>query len=163
MDTRRLMKELPVELTASERAAKQDGVLDHLDAIEDLEEEKKESAKSYADDIKAEKAAMAKLRKQLGSNSEKRNVECEEQSDFRTQTVITIRLDTGAVISERTMSADELQTELDTSTEPEGIDTAGETVEETWSEPSNVVAMSGGAPEPSPPARPSSPDDPSSE
>jgi len=157
MESRRFMKELPVELTATERAAKQDEVLEFLDQIEDEEEEKKEDASAHAATIKELKSNMAKIRKQLRSNSEKREVEVEETPDFRTQTVTTTRLDTGAVLAERTMLAEELQTELDTG---EPADPAGETVEETWSEPSNVVAMNGGDSEPAPPSKPSGPDDP---
>ena len=126
MDTRRYLKELPVRLTPAERALKNDEVLELLDLIDDLAEEKKETASAMATQIKKAKKDGMELRKQLSANAEKRQVEVEERLDFRDHTVVTVRLDTGEVISERTMRTEEAQTTM------EVIDGGGETVAEVW-------------------------------
>ena len=126
METKRYLKELPVKLTPAERATKQDEVLELLDLVDDITEEMKETVKAFREKITKAQKEMTGLRKQLRSDSEKREVQVEERPDFRTQSVTTVRLDTAEVIAERTMRADELQTTM------EVVDGGGETVGEVW-------------------------------
>jgi hypothetical protein len=73
--------------------------------------------KSASTQIKAELSAlegnMTMMSEKIRSGYEHRNIDCRKEFDYRLGTVTITRLDTGEVVEERPMDAEETQRKLD--------------------------------------------------
>ena len=107
-----IKRTLRVDLSPSEKEAKTAILVAFLEDAEKLTTEKKEKVKMYSDLIKEKHKRSHELAEDIRTGTERRQVECDEISDYRTNRVQTKRRDTGEVIDERTMTPKERQTEL---------------------------------------------------
>lgn len=107
-----IKRELRCKLTPEEANTKTANMLALMEDITKLESEKKAKAKMYADLIKEKKKRRDEYASDVRTGTERRQVECEEIADYRTNRVETKRLDTGEIIDTRAMTAKERQTEL---------------------------------------------------
>ena len=97
---------LTIKLTEAElraRSLEQQRAIGELDA---LEEEKADTARRFADDIKAKNKAIREFKSTLESGMEQRTVECEERF-VDGGMVRLVRLDTGELVNERPQTKDE--------------------------------------------------------
>lgn len=107
------IKKLPCRLTQEEfnvRAtefASLDGKLDELEA------ERKRQNDAIKDEIGGVNSERARLRKIVLSRVEERDVPCTWHADWASKSVLLRRDDTGEVVQARTMTADEVQTSFD--------------------------------------------------
>jgi hypothetical protein len=107
-----VQKELPVTLTAEERARSGEEIARRVVRVAGLEEEKKKATKVFTDAIADEKRAIGKLARAVHEGREERLVDCIERTHFGTNQVITTRLDTGEIVETRAMKAEERQEPL---------------------------------------------------
>ena len=112
-ETKRYNKKLPVKLTDQEKIDKGLRVVELLDEIDDVKEEAKDAAAEARDKIKDIQKRLDEHRKHLRAGTEPREVECIDQQDWSRKRVVTIRLDTGEIVTERALKPSELQTEID--------------------------------------------------
>ena len=80
-----------------------------IDEIEDQKKAIMSDLKSRIDSANTEKSSLAR---KIQNKYEFRDVPCEIRKDYGLKLVQSVRLDTGEVINERTMTADELQAGL---------------------------------------------------
>jgi len=102
-------RELTCKLNEQERLAAGDDLAKVMDSINSCEKEKKSITSSYTARLNELKSKADGLHLKVKDRVEVRKVDCEEVWDNNTATVIERRLDTGEVISERKMTADERQ------------------------------------------------------
>jgi hypothetical protein len=103
---------LPVILSNRELQDRGETLAENLQKTAQVENDLAAKSSEIKGQIKALKAVTSKLAQTIQSGQEERLVECEIHFDYRHHNVKTVRCDTGEVVSERTMNADELQTEL---------------------------------------------------
>lgn len=77
--------------------------------IGELEKEKKAVTSQFASDINQETAKASSAAQRIESGFEMRTIDCEEHYIYGPNVVRTIRLDSGEVVKERTMTNAELQ------------------------------------------------------
>ena len=75
--------------------------------LEELEEEARETAKEFREQIKARKKSQTALASKIRSRSEVRAVKCKIVPNLEAGLVDVIRLDTGELVRSREMSAEE--------------------------------------------------------
>lgn len=104
-----VQKLLPCPLTERERMAalEQSGSL--WSEVDSLDAELREHTKAQKAQIRAKRAELEQLMKRVRDKVDNRAVRCEERYIYETGRVRVIRLDTGAVIEERPMKAEERQ------------------------------------------------------
>lgn len=96
-----------------------------------LEDEKASNAKLFKEKIDGLTGDIREIANVLNSGEETRLVECERIFDYSANTVTTIRLDTFERVSERAMSSDERQLEME--------------IVKSQREKAKLVAIDGGA------------------
>ncbi len=92
-----------------------------------MEQDMKDAASAARKELKKLKKEIATLEDEIGKASAKAMVDADEVMHFETNTVRTIRVDPegyGVIVSERPMSAEERQQELDIDLDAEGGDKA---------------------------------------
>ena len=102
----------PVVLTPSEMEQKAAEMTKVLDEIDELEAQKKQATAHIKAQIDGKKAELRELRSVRRAGKEDREIELCEEYVFSTNTVKVVRTDTGEVVRERAMRADERQGEL---------------------------------------------------
>jgi hypothetical protein len=103
---------LPVRLTDAEVAQRAADLANATQTRENLETQKSSTIASLTGDIKAQKLKISKLAKVVAERAEMRDVEIEESRDEERWMMVTKRLDTGEIISERQMTSEERQIQL---------------------------------------------------
>ena len=109
MKTKKITVPLDCELTEALRVEYGHQVATLTLEISGLEIEKKESAADYKERIDFRTAEARRLSGILKAGKEIRSVPCEQQFDFASRAVTVWRLDTGEIVSSRTMELDEMQ------------------------------------------------------
>ena len=102
-------KRLPVELTESELAERGKELGASLDEIEEVELELKEERDAANVKRKALLERVKELRQQTRTETEERDVPCQEVKDLSKGSLTVIRNDTGIVINTRALSLEERQ------------------------------------------------------
>lgn len=109
-------KKLPlfqrVELTEEEVRDAADRMADLFDQLKRIEEEAKSIANGYKAKTKELDAQFAQAQLLVRNKYEQRLVECVRTWNYKTCRVVTVRMDTGAIVEDRAMSADERQEKL---------------------------------------------------
>ncbi len=104
---------LPVALTAEEKAVIGDRVTAAEVEVATLEAELKRIKKEFKGKIDPLEEEIAKKSEMYQNGAEEREVDCLLQFNYTHGEVITIRRDTEQVVERRTMTAEELQRDLD--------------------------------------------------
>ncbi|MFH1953144.1 MAG: hypothetical protein ABIL06_16190 [Pseudomonadota bacterium] len=81
-------------------------------SVTDLDAQKKKFNDQIKADISGHEATISKMASMIQNGYEYRQVECAIEKDFDSKVIRIIRLDTGEVVRETTMTADELQEKL---------------------------------------------------
>lgn len=102
-------KELPVILTADERDQRGREMANVHHELTENAEAKKKATKVYADKEKALKKRLSDLASAVRTGTEMRPVQCDEELEPRQNTRRLRRRDTGAVVEERALTAEERQ------------------------------------------------------
>jgi len=105
-------RELPCKLTEKEKARKAEEICQLIADYDDLEATAKEEARTNREKLVKIRERKQKLSREHRNGVEYREVEVEEQRDYRLGEVTTIRLDTGEVFRTRPMSPAERQEKL---------------------------------------------------
>lgn len=109
MKTKKITVPLDCDLTEALRVEYGHQVATLTLEISGLETEKKESASDFKERIDVRTAEARRLSGILKAGKEPRSVACEEQFDFANRSVSVWRLDTGELVTSRTMELDEMQ------------------------------------------------------
>lgn len=104
---------LPCQLTEQERLLKSEELVKRLEEKDGLEDRKKSSADDFKSLITAKECEARRLRREVSTGIEHREVECQEVFRFARNLVETVRLDTGEVVSSRAMRPEERQAAMD--------------------------------------------------
>jgi hypothetical protein len=103
------VNDLPVRLTAAEKALKAEQLVADMHEIQDLEDQKKTATSEYSSKIKRKQEHARQLAYELKTGTELRPVECYERPVYGDMVVELIRVDTGEVVSTRGMHPSERQ------------------------------------------------------
>ena len=114
-------RSLKCVLTAAEVERAAEDLARRIADRDALEGDFKSVKSQFKDRIESAECDIAKNARLVREKSEFRSVDCEEIKDFGTKRVCLWRLDTGELLEDRTMRADELQGRL---FPPEGEDAA---------------------------------------
>ena len=106
-------------LTEAELRTQADTMAQSLSQIQSLESDLKSLRKQIESDIAAAEGALNSAVEKFRSGWEMRSIDCEIRKDFETNTVLTVRLDTGEIIRQRAMTAEERQMALELGKEKE--------------------------------------------
>lgn len=109
----KVSEELSCELTEDEWRTRAKELSSAHRETEAQEERKKSVAAELGADLKIAKAKETKLANIVATNSERRDVTVEIKYDYEAGRVTKIRTDTGEIISDREMTDNERQAELD--------------------------------------------------
>lgn len=109
---KRFTQVLPVKLTQNELVARGRALTERLAALDEKRAEAADSAKRFKDQITVIDDHCRTLRRTIESESEDRDVECEERIDRVRRIATVVRLDTGEVVSERKLELDDVQAGL---------------------------------------------------
>jgi hypothetical protein len=101
-----------VELTEEEVRDAADRMADLFDQVGRIEEEQKSIANNYKAKIKEVEAQLSQAQLLVRNKYDQRLVDCIRSWNIKTCRVVTARLDTGAIVEERAMTADERQEKL---------------------------------------------------
>lgn len=101
-----------VELTEEEVRDAADRMADLFDQVGRIEEEQKSIANNYKAKIKEVEAQLSQTQLLVRNKYEQRLVDCIQSWNIKTCRVVTVRKDTGAIVEERAMTADERQEKL---------------------------------------------------
>lgn len=105
--TRKFVEDLPVKLSASEYEKKAEALAGAIVNVASLTAQKKIATKGWSDRITAATLEQEKLRACVETHSEPRTVDCIEETDFAHNKLVVRRLDTGEVVRERALEAEE--------------------------------------------------------
>lgn len=111
-DTVTISRDLPCKLTPAELADLRAKAVEIVEAIDELTDRKKEAAADLNDSIKSNRKELKRICRELKQGEVTRAVECHELKEYRTNTIRIVRKDTGELVSEVAMSADDLQTTI---------------------------------------------------
>ena len=108
-ESKTFKKQLPVDLSDAEVRAKtkKNGKLQRQ--IDELTQKMNDSIAGHRKDLKEMKAKLRGAMYDQESCTEERAVDCVEKRNYTTRKATTVRLDTGAEVETRTMSAEETQ------------------------------------------------------
>lgn len=112
IEKRRYPRELLVELTELELAAKSNELAVVVRARDALLERKRSVMQRFKEQVTSMDNARTELAEAVETKKVRRPVECAEMLQARTSEILTVRLDTGEVLETRTASAEELQEKL---------------------------------------------------
>lgn len=107
------VEKLPCRLSPHEKMLKCDQMAAKHGEIGQLEEAKKSTTSSFNASIKQKKTEVTQLAEEIRSGEELRPVECIEKPRYQDMMVDLVRLDTGAVVSNRPMHPAERQSALE--------------------------------------------------
>ena len=102
-------RRLPVKLTDDELLARGRQLVENMRKTAVAEEAREAENKKRKGDIALLEEATGLLSAIISTGTEEREVECEIRKDFIHGKVTTVRMDTGEIIDERIMTADERQ------------------------------------------------------
>ena len=105
-------RELQVALSDDELIGRSQKLVSLLDEVDELQEDAKDAAAAVKVDVKTKLTEAKKLRRVVSTGSEERDVLCEWQADPVALTMTLVRVDTGARIETRAMTAEERQGEM---------------------------------------------------
>lgn len=111
--TEQIVMTLPVQLTTDELLERGKVLATATIKLRELDSQKKEMAKQLKGQMDVIDAEIHNLEQQVESGTEPRQVDCEISWDYQNGTIRTMRLDTHEIISERDMTLEERQLELD--------------------------------------------------
>ena len=100
---------LPVKLNDDDLLARGRQLVENMRKTAASEEAREVENKKRKSEIELLEEVTARISSTISSGSEEREVECELRKDYVHGSVTTVRSDTGEVVDERTMSADERQ------------------------------------------------------
>ena len=100
---------LPVKLNDDELLARGRQLVENMRKTAAAEEAREVENKKRKSEIELLEEVTARLGGSISSGSEEREVECEMRKDYIHGSVTTVRSDTGEVVDERVMTADERQ------------------------------------------------------
>jgi hypothetical protein len=106
-------QELECALEAEERAAvavQWCALCDQISAAEEAEKARRKAAQGAIEELEVEAAELQAI---VRSGKEKRQIQCETRVDYASNAVRIYRLDTGELVSERAMEAEERQRHFD--------------------------------------------------
>jgi hypothetical protein len=130
-NTQIVTKNLQYRFSDEELAEIADGLVKELDEISVAEFKRKNLAAEMKADIDKKKELADDLRRKYRNRYEYRDVDCEVTYDYDRRVVVTMRTDTGEIIDERGMTAEELQLDFDTTTHSESEEPAEEQANES--------------------------------
>lgn len=104
--------DLPVRLTAEEQRLKGEQLAKLYDDRQKVEAEKTRVAQELGAKLKNLDKDIRDLADQVKECREMREVQCREEKDHGSGTVLTVRMDTGEVVSSRAMKLGERQVEM---------------------------------------------------
>lgn len=107
-EPRRITRQLPCKLTDAEVIARGDEIDQLLTEAEELEDEKKSAASEFKSQLDKIAEQVRKAKNQRMSRQVEREVEVTVTQDAVHAEEVTIRIDTGEVVSKRTLTRDEL-------------------------------------------------------
>ena len=113
-----LQRTLLHKLTVSEFNEAAQELTQALDRIESLEAEKKSVMSDFKAQLDSAIQNVRQLTHLVRERKASRPTECEEWWDYNSKTIRVVRTDTREILSERPMTSDQLQMELDVHTEP---------------------------------------------
>jgi len=108
----RRIENITAKLTPEERAAVGMRLCDTLTKRDEVEDEKKATAKEYADKLGGLDAEIVALKKTFEAGVETREIEVVDVTDYNAKKVRTLRADNREQIAERDLRPHELQMEL---------------------------------------------------
>jgi hypothetical protein len=112
-DQRKLFdRYLKCVLTDDEKASKREQVMVLMDRWEQIDAERARAVEGYKSKLGVVKEEMNSIRHMVKMGVENRTVQCEEFRDYALGLVWVKRLDTGEIIEERAMTAEERQPKL---------------------------------------------------
>jgi len=111
-ETETITRFLPVPLTPEEFTEKAQELVRIDNEIDDLDAAQKSAAKYTKEKIGGLLSDKRELQEAIKTKQERRPVDCVFEPDFTARVLRLVRLDTGEIVEERTMTADELQGEL---------------------------------------------------
>jgi len=106
-------QELECRLEAEERAAvaiEWCALVDQISAAEEAEKARRKAAQGAIEELEVRASELQAI---VRSGKEKRTIQCETRIDYAGNAVRIYRLDTGEMVSERAMEAEERQREFD--------------------------------------------------
>ena len=83
-----------------------------MEKVNQVQDAKKSSAAAYKAEIDGLNETAQKLKSEVNSRTENRDVRCEVRHDYDNAMVTTIRTDTGEVVTERVMKLEERQVKM---------------------------------------------------
>lgn len=125
---RNLKQVLDVKLTAEEKAALADKVAQLDEKLQKQEADKKAAADRAKAEIELTSSQMSELLATYRAGVEPREVECVETFLFATNQVTITRVDSGEVVSTRSMTTAERQVEMFAAKPKEDVKPAGDEV-----------------------------------
>jgi hypothetical protein len=152
MDEGHKKRLLACRLTTDELLERGGRLAGKMDKRERVDDERKEKASEYKEQLEQIDAEIAQLRRAIASGTEEREVPVVERRIDTGNRIEMVRLDTGEVVSERAMTIEERQGELDLAGQPVVADMAVTAGEETEDEDADddVVEQEGAAGDPAP-------------
>jgi hypothetical protein len=111
--TKKIVRCLPCALSHEAKAKAGEDLVANMDKIEAIEQAKKTADAGFKKDIELLVEVETSLRNALKTGTRDSDVECEEETDYRSGEVRVKRLDTGEIFQRRTMDKEELQLPLD--------------------------------------------------
>ena len=121
-----IVRQLPVGLTQEEVEVRRAAVVRLLGEIDIEKADHAREKHAHKERIADLQGALDSKLKQVRERAEVRAVRCRERPSFETNSVVTYRCDTGEVIEERPMTAEQRQLELDADPPPVGEDEWGD-------------------------------------
>lgn len=109
---KKITKKVPVPVTDEEKIAMSHKLAQMLCERERINGEKAAACEGWNKEIREIDKRSKQLAKAIHTGKDERDVECEEVMVFETNTVQTKRVDTGEIVDQRAMTADERQTSL---------------------------------------------------
>ena len=103
------VEQLPVKITASEKALKSAQLVNSLKALSDIEDDKKNAVNDFTQRAKEVKSKVDMLAHEIRTGEEMRPVECFERPLYSEMVVELVRGDTGDIVSTRGMHPTERQ------------------------------------------------------
>ena len=119
IESRLMAQKLKVPLTAEEQSNLGKELAVQLATINRLKDELVSIKSHYKSQIDLHTQNVNSLSRVINEGAEWRDVECQEVKNFTDNSVKVIRMDTGELVSERTMTAGERQRGLDLKPEPD--------------------------------------------
>ena len=118
IERKRFKEKLPVPISRNHLETKSQELAKVINDREAILVEKRAVNAEYREKLSFYDERLLQLAVDCTTHSEAREVECVEELVIETQTVRTVRLDTGAVIKERAATSDDLQVGIDMAAAP---------------------------------------------